>query len=188
MFLTFKANSNYRTRLRDKENARRHMAVATWVVALTLAACQSRPESSPAAAREQEQKPAPTSQADAPAPLDQIDAESFNLRWSSPEAVPVGASGRGELVLTAKPPFKCNQEYPFKLKLKAAGLEPATAEVTKADMQVTPGRVTAPVAFKTSHANEPWMEATFAFSVCTDDRCLIEHQTLRLGAKLSASE
>lgn len=188
MFSTFKANSNHRTWLSDRGHVKRYMGVATWVVPLTLGACQSRPESSPAAAREQVQTPVPASPADAPAPLDQIDAESFHLRWSSPETVPVGATGRGELVLTAKPPFKCNQEYPFKLKLKAAGLEPAAAEVTKADMQVTEGRVTAPVVFKTSRANEPWMEATFAFSVCTDDRCLIEHQTLRLGAKLAASE
>lgn len=187
MSRSFRSKRRSQNQLSDKKQPLPRWVVSKLVVGLTLAACQSRPESSPAATKEQVQS-SPASQADTPAPLDQIDAESFSLRWSTPGAVAVGASGRGELVLTAKPPFKCNQEYPFKLKLKAAGLEPATAEVTKADMQVTPSQVTVPVAFKASKANEPWTEATFAFSVCTDDRCLIEHQTLRLGAKVASSE
>lgn len=154
-------------------------------------ACQSSPQSAPPVAsgvRVESTSAAGSEAAAVPAPLNQFDGESFSLRWSASVPVVVGQTNQGQLVLTAKPPFKCNQEYPFKLKLSAGGLDPAKAELTKADMQVTHEQVTVPVTFAATKPGAAVIDAVLAFSVCTDDKCLIERQSLRLGAEVVPSK
>lgn len=155
-------------------------------------ACQSSPQGAPPVAngaRVESASTAGSEVAAAPAPLNQFDGDSFSLRWTTTSGpVVLGQTGQGQLVLTAKPPFKCNQEYPFKLKLTSGGLEPTKAEFTKADMQVTQEQVTVPVTFVATKPGDAVLDANFAFSVCTDDKCLIERQPLRLGAEVVPSK
>ena len=66
--------------------------------------------------------------------------------------------------------------------------EPARAEVTKTDMQVSHEQVVIPVTFTAAKPGEAVLDAMLAFSVCTDDKCLIERQSLRLGAEVVTSK
>jgi hypothetical protein len=112
------------------------------------------------------------------APLDRIDETNFQLTWTLLRGD--GKSGEGELVLVAKSPFKPNQEYPHKLKLKGKDITPTKSELTKEDMQVSLERVVVPVRFEISGA-DPSLEGTLAFSVCTAEACLIERKDIRLN-------
>lgn len=163
--------------------------VASSVLAVALAwgaamACKSDSQASPAVERAPEV--ATVAASPGATPLNQVSTDSFSLSWSTVGPVEVGQPAKGQLVLTAKAPFKCNLEYPFKLKLTAGDLEPVSAEVTKADMQVAKDQVVVPVTFTARKAGDATMQATFALSVCTDEKCLIERETLRLSANATA--
>jgi hypothetical protein len=162
--------------------------VFSFAASLVTFACQNSPQSPPPVANTTPAELTDSKAIEALAPLNRFDGESFSLSWSTPDPVAIGQTGQGQLVLTAKPPFKCNQEYPFKLKLSARGLEPAKTEVTKADMQVSHERVVIPVTFTAARPGEAVLDAMLAFSVCTDDKCLIERQSMRLGAEVVASK
>lgn len=114
------------------------------------------------------------------APLDRIDEANFQLTWTLDPSAPETKGGSGRLVLVAKPPFKPNQDYPHKFKLRGSDVTLSAAEVTKADMQVSVDRVVAPVAFEVT-GPKPTLEGTFAFSVCTAEACLIERKDIRLS-------
>lgn len=112
------------------------------------------------------------------APLDRIDEANFQLVWTL--GAGDGKSGRGELVLVAKPPFKPNLEYPHKFRLKGSDVTLANTEVTKGEMQVSLERVVVPVSFVVTGPS-PVLEGTLAFSVCTAEACLIERKDIRLS-------
>lgn len=154
--------------------ARRVGASLTLPICMFLGACQSQdrvgPSTSAATAA-----PAPAE----PVFLNGVEESNFKLTWQ-PAALGAGAkAGQGELVLVAKAPFKCNQDYPYKLKLTAGSAIPSKTEITKPDIMVAKDRVAVPVSFEVN-GPAPAMEGTFAFSVCTDDKCLIERKTLKL--------
>lgn len=122
--------------------------------------------------------------ADQPAPLNQVDADNFRLTWTASEAS-AGQLSKGQLVLVAKPPFKCNQDYPYKLKLTANTLRPSKSEIAKPDVVVAVDQVVVPVEFVKDQAGDGEMTGLFAFSVCTSDKCLIERQALRMSASVT---
>ncbi len=105
--------------------------------------------------------------------------EAFEVSIASPGEAKVGEAAEAIITLQAKAPYKVNEEYPIKLKLGAGagltfpapvvGKEKATVEVEKAVMKVP---------FTPSAAGEHTLGGTFSFSVCTDERCLIEKREL----------
>jgi hypothetical protein len=119
------------------------------------------------------------------APLDRIDEANFRLTWTLVKEAADGQSGSGELILMAKSPFKPNQEYPHKFKLKGTNVQLGKPEINKADMQVSVERVVVPVSFDVIGPN-PTLEGTLAFSVCTAEACLIERKDIRLSVSGSS--
>ncbi len=114
-------------------------------------------------------------------PTNRVEGEAFLLEWKAAAGAP-GSATTGQLVLTPKAPFKCNMEYPYKLKVSAASVELAKAEIVKPDIAVDTKQVTVPVEYKMP--TEPQaIDALLAFSVCTDDKCLIERTQLKLTAQ-----
>lgn len=111
--------------------------------------------------------------------LNGVEESNFALKWQPAPLVAGAKAGQGELVLVAKAPFKCNQEYPYKFKLTPGSAIPTKTEIAKPDIVVAKDRVVVPVSFEVS-GPEPSMVGVFAFSVCTDDKCLIERKTLKL--------
>jgi hypothetical protein len=100
------------------------------------------------------------------------------LEGSSP--VPSGPA-QLQAVLVAKPPYHVNAEYPHKFTFSdpPAGLE--YPEKTVRGMQVTPerGALRLPVVAKS--AGPSTVSGTLSFSVCTDERCLVEKRELQVA-------
>jgi hypothetical protein len=107
-------------------------------------------------------------------------SEAFST-WLQAEApVKAGAPLHLEVVLAAKPPYHCNPEYPHKFKLNAApGL--SFPEATVKGMRVTPERSVLAVPVTASSAGKATVSGTLSFSVCTEERCLVEKRDLTLA-------
>jgi hypothetical protein len=111
----------------------------------------------------------------------QVSEANFELKISPKGAYQAGKPGEAEIVLDAKPPFHVNDKYPYKFKLKEApGLTFPAPVVTKDAAKLDKARVTMTVAF-TPAAGKHDLSGQFAFSVCTDDKCLIEKRDLSLA-------
>ncbi len=117
---------------------------------------------------------------------DRIDEATFTLSWQ-----PLGAGETqaetdglrtGHLVLEPKAPFKSNLEYPYKLKVEAGTARVTKSELIKADMQVSESRVVVPLAYSPASDADAVLTALFAFSVCTEETCLIERKKMHLTA------
>lgn len=89
-----------------------------------------------------------------------------------------GEQGAVTVVLVSKAPYHCNDKYPYKFKLDppAAGLSYPQSVVRGA--QITPQRTTMSVPFLASAAGKATIAGELSFSVCTEERCLIEKQHL----------
>lgn len=106
---------------------------------------------------------------------------NFDLTLSPKGAYAPGQAAEAEIVLVAKAPFHVNQNYPYKFKLKdAPGLKFANAVVGKDAVKLEPARATLPVAFTPESAGKHTLAGQMSFSVCTDDKCMIEKRELSL--------
>lgn len=114
-------------------------------------------------------------------PTDRVEGEAFLLEWKAGSGS-AGDATKGQLVLTPKAPFKCNLEYPYKLKVSAQNVALVKPEITKPEIAVDAKQVVIPVEYTMpSEAQE--IDGHLAFSVCTDDKCLIERTQLKLTAR-----
>lgn len=87
-----------------------------------------------------------------------------------------------QIVLVAKPPFHVNDKYPYKFKLKETpGLTFAAPVVGKESLALEPAKATLLVKFTPETAGRHQISGQFSFSVCTDDKCLIEKRDLALA-------
>jgi hypothetical protein len=102
------------------------------------------------------------------------------------EAKPSGSYAAGkeasfDIVLDAKPPFHVNQQYPYKFKTKEGpGVKFSQAVVGKDAAKLETQRVTMRVPFTPDGAGKRTVNGQFAFSVCTDETCLMEKRDLSL--------
>ena len=81
----------------------------------------------------------------------------------------------------AKGPFKVNDKYPYKFKVKdAAGLK-YPGPVIKEGVKLEKTRAVLPVPFTPESAGKKQIAGRFDFSVCTPERCLIEKRELALA-------
>ena len=105
----------------------------------------------------------------------------FDLALTSKGSYASGQAGEAQIVLTAKAPFHVNQNYPYKFKLKEApGLKFANLVIAKDAVKLEPARATVPVAFTPETAGKHVLAGQLSFSVCTDDKCMIEKRELAL--------
>ena len=107
---------------------------------------------------------------------------AFDLTLEAPKApVKAGQAGALEVVLVAKAPFHVNDKYPIKLKLKETpGIKYETLVVGKDAAKVEAMKAVMPVSFTPDAAGKRTVAGQFAFSVCTDDKCLMEKRDLAL--------
>jgi hypothetical protein len=111
----------------------------------------------------------------------------FDLSIEAPKAsVKAGQAGAVEIVLVAKAPFHVNDKYPIKLKLKETpGVKYENLVVTKDAVKLEPMKAVMPVSFTPDSAGKHTVAGQFAFSVCTEDKCLMEKRDLRLEVSVS---
>jgi len=110
-----------------------------------------------------------------------ISEAPFDLHLEGSPSYEAGKDAVVSIVLEAKPPFKVNEEYPYKFKVKEApSLKYKSAVVGKDAAKHDKQRLTMPVSFVPESAGEHSVAGQFAFSVCTDENCLIEKRDLEL--------
>ncbi len=106
---------------------------------------------------------------------------NFDLSLAPKGAYAPGQAGEADIVLNAKAPFHVNQNYPYKFKLKETpGVKYANLIVAKDQVKLEPARATLPVAFTPETAGKHVVTGQLSFSVCTDDKCMIEKRELAL--------
>ena len=122
----------------------------------------------------------PTPEAAAPA-ANKYNEAGFDLVIQPKGAYASGQPGEAEIQLSAKAPFHVNEKYPYKFKLKEApGIKYANLVVAKDAVKLEPTKATVPVAFTPESAGKHTVAGTLSFSVCTDDKCMIEKRDLAL--------
>jgi len=107
-------------------------------------------------------------------------SDAFSTWLQAAAPAKAGAPVELEVVLTAKPPYHCNAEYPHKFKLNAAPGLSFPAETVKG-MRVTPERSVLAVPVTATSAGKANISGTLSFSVCTEERCLVEKRDLTLA-------
>jgi hypothetical protein len=119
----------------------------------------------------------------APSPLAKarFDEPNFALEMKSRGSHKVGQASAVEIVLDAKKPFKPNDKYPYKLKLaKSDGVKFPGPIVKKDAVKLEEQRAVMTVGLTPESAGKKRIGGQFSFSVCTDDKCLIEKRDLAL--------
>jgi len=118
----------------------------------------------------------------APAGTSKYDEGKFVLTLEPAGDVAAGKDGVVNVVLVANPPFHTNKEYPYKFKAKEGdGVKFPKPVVGKDAAKLETQRLTMPVTFSADKAGKAIVAGQFAFSVCTDETCLIEKRDLSLA-------
>ena len=115
----------------------------------------------------------------------------FDLSISPPaSALKAGQAGSLEVLLAAKAPYHVNDKYPIKLKLnEKPGVKYDNLTITKDAVKLArPAGKTAgdfvtavvPVSLTPDAAGKRTVSGRLSFSVCTEDKCLMEKRDLVL--------
>jgi hypothetical protein len=156
--------------------------------ASNAAAPQAPPNAPAAAPGTAAAAPAAAPAADAPAPTGaaKFTDAAFDLTLEAPKAsLKAGQAGSVEIVLTAKAPFHVNDKYPIKLKLKeTAGVKYENLTIGKDAAKVEAMKAVLPVSFTPDGAGKRTVAGVFSFSVCTEDKCLMEKRDLLLDVNV----
>jgi len=125
---------------------------------------------------------APADSAAAPTGAAKFTDPAFDLSLQPAKAsLKAGQAGSVEVVLTAKAPFHVNDKYPIKLKLKETpGVKYENLVVGKDAVKLEAMKAVMPVSFTPDAAGKRTVAGQFAFSVCTEDKCLMEKRDLAL--------
>lgn len=110
-----------------------------------------------------------------------VSGASFSAWLQTAGAYEAGKPATVTAVLTARDPYKCNDKYPYKFKLDPAGAGVSYPEPIVRGMQIAPKRSTMTIPFIPSQAGPATISGTLYFSVCTDERCLIEQSKLSVS-------
>jgi hypothetical protein len=113
-----------------------------------------------------------------------VQDEAFSTWLQAVSPVTAGSPATVEAVLVAKPPYHCNAEYPHKFKLPAAPAGLSYPEATVRGMQVTAQRSVLRIPVVAQSPGKPTVSGTLQFSVCNDERCLVEKRELSLNLEV----
>lgn len=151
--------------------------------ASNAAAPQAAPGAPPAAGAPS--AAAAPAEAAAPAGAAKFSDTGFDLSLDAPKAaLKAGQAGSVEVVLTAKAPFHVNDKYPIKLKLKETpGVKYENLTIGKDAVKLEAMKAVMPVSF-TPEAGKRTVAGQFSFSVCTEDKCLMEKRDLSIDVNV----
>ncbi|MEY4547516.1 MAG: hypothetical protein RL685_3711 [Pseudomonadota bacterium] len=110
-----------------------------------------------------------------------VSEEPFSTWLQVASPAQAGAPLQLEAVLVAKPPYHCNAEYPHKFKLSSAPPGLAYPEETVRGAKITPERTVLSIPANAQTSGKPTVAGTLSFSVCTEERCLVEKRELSVA-------
>jgi hypothetical protein len=113
-----------------------------------------------------------------------VNDDAFSTWLQAPSPATAGAATYVEAVLVAKAPYHCNAEYPHKFKLGAPSPGVSYPEETVRGMQVTAERSVLRIPLQAANAGLAKVSGTLSFSVCTEERCLVEKRDLTLDLEV----
>jgi hypothetical protein len=117
-----------------------------------------------------------------PAAASRVSDATFDLSLRPKGEYVVGKPGEVELVLKSKDPYHVNDKYPFKFTLKQTkGLKFPSAVLGADRIKLEKSRAALAVPFTPEVAGTHTVSGRFAFSVCSDDKCLMEKRELSLS-------
>lgn len=109
------------------------------------------------------------------------DKDSYTVELKAPGTFKKGVEGTVELVLTSKPGYHVNPDYPAKFKVA----DPAPEGVTfpkkvlkKEDGKFEEAKAVIKIPFVSANAGKQKIAGTFSFSVCSDKNCYMEKAEL----------
>ncbi|HMJ10526.1 MAG TPA: hypothetical protein VK524_03915 [Polyangiaceae bacterium] len=167
------------------------MKLLSSLVCLLLAASACNKETKPTAeqspasiAKAAEGTPAPTESAareQATAAQSEYKEPNFELSIVPAGDIKAGQANRAEITLVAKEPFHVNQSYPYKFKAgDSQGVKPEKPVTSSEAVKLEQKRVLMNVGFTADKPGKGTLSGQFSFSVCTEDKCLIEKRNLSL--------
>jgi hypothetical protein len=110
------------------------------------------------------------------------EGDGFSLAIKPVGSYEAGKAGSVEVVLDAKSPYKCNDKYPYKFKAsESAGIKYSAPVVKQDAVKLDKQRAVMTVGFTPATAGQKTVAGQFSFSVCTDERCLVEKRDLALN-------
>lgn len=113
-----------------------------------------------------------------------VQDEAFSTWLQAVSPMTAGSTATVEAVLVAKTGYHCNAEYPHKFKLGAAPAGLSYPEATVKGMQVTAERSVLRIPVVAQTPGKPTVSGTLQFSVCNDERCLVEKRELSLNLEV----
>lgn len=169
---------------------------ASAIALLALSGCDepaaqaAKKEAPPPVAEEAAPSPVGPSEADqgkpTPAAKSSYQEDAFNVTLAPPDAVVAGKEALFKVVLEAKGGYKINEEYPLKFTfVDAKDVVPKKATVKKDDAKIEKARAEIPLSVTVKSAGKHDVAGKLSFSVCTDERCLIEKRDLQVSINAS---
>jgi hypothetical protein len=110
-----------------------------------------------------------------------IDEENFKLTFKAKGGYGVGKPGEAVLELEPKNGYHTNDQYPYKLKLTACtGLKYPNLTIRDEAIKLEKMKGSLAVPFVPESVGSKTLAGTFSFSVCSEERCLVEKRDLSL--------
>lgn len=109
--------------------------------------------------------------------------ETFEVEIRPEGSYTAETPGEARVVLVAKEGFKCNDQYPYKFEFADSDGISYSDKVVRGDdaISIEGKKAVMKVPFTPSSAGKHTVKGKFSFSVCSDDKCLIEKRDLELA-------
>ena len=128
-----------------------------------------------------DEKPEPTTKGD------EKSEPQYSAWLQSAGKYAVGKPGVVTAVLVAKGEWKCNDNYPYKVKLNAPPAGVSFASNIARGASVSKARTTVSVPFTPSEAGTKTISGKFFFSVCNESTCKIQKAPLSVTVNVGES-
>lgn len=110
-----------------------------------------------------------------------LDSAAFHVDLQPVGEYRAGKPAVAEVVLVAKGDYKVNDKYPYRFKFsQGERVRPADSVVTKDAVRFSHRKAVMTLPFTPTASGKSTLAGEFRFSVCTNDRCLVERADLAL--------
>jgi hypothetical protein len=114
-----------------------------------------------------------------------VQERHFDLTMSARGPFKTGAPAQAQIVLVALGAYKVNQEYPLKFRLEDSSAMNYPTPVVKRDhARLEHKRATMTVPFVPRASGEKRIVGELAFSVCTEQKCVMERRSLGVTVRV----
>jgi len=154
---------------------------------LLLGGCSKVSEAAVADDRPTTTAPSQATPQETPQAAGAVDNPNFSVRLTFEGPCKKGETCTALVTVDAKGGYHINDKYPYRFKVAdpaPAGVKFPKPVVNRDDGTFTETKAVLRVPFVAETAGEAKVGGTLSFSVCSDEKCLIEKQALEASAKV----